>query len=101
MKTKSRNYISDHSNNSQIRVRCSANPQVRVEQRPFQRYHQAPFINYEHHKRQMNQRRDETHQMPRSRVDLRPLVIEEPMGLGCGPVQGYRIVIRGSPEYRF
>jgi hypothetical protein len=38
---------------------------------------------------------------PNAKEDLRPAVIEEPLGLGCGPVQGYRIVVRGSPEYRF
>lgn len=50
----------------------------------------------------MNERKDNRGSYcPLVKEDLRPVVIEEPLGLGCGPIQGYRIVVRGSQEYRF
>jgi len=62
--------------------------------------HVYPIIDLNWQK--MNERKDNLRRdHPNAKADLRPVVIEEPLELGCRPIQGYRIVVRGSPEYRF
>jgi hypothetical protein len=100
MKTQSRNHVSDHASSSQVRVRCSANPQVRVEHRPFQRQIiREPFINYEQHRREISQRTNTPYQKPSAREDLRPLVICAPRLFDCGTIFGYQLIVRGSQKY--
>jgi hypothetical protein len=102
MKTQSRSYVSDHASSSQVRARCSVNPQARVEHRPFQRQIvREPFVNYEQHKREISQRANIPYLAPLSKidVDLRPLVICTPRLFDCGNIFGYQLIVRGSPEY--
>ncbi len=100
MKTQSRNHVSDHASSSQVRARCSSNPQARVEHRPFQRHIiSEPFINYEQQSTEMCQRVNSPYQKPSGREDLRPLVICAPRLFDCGTIFGYQLIVRGSTEY--
>lgn len=100
MKTQSRSHVSDHASSSQVRARCSANPQARVEHRPFQRQViREPFVNYEQQRREMYQRANSPYQKPSGREDLRPLLKVIPACPNFDFMFGTRILIRGSPEY--
>lgn len=100
MKTTPRYQVCQHSDNSQVRARCSADPYGGVEQRPSQRNPiRSPSVNYEQHRREIAHQENRSRYIPQVKIDTRPLLKVIPACPNFDFMFGTRILIRGSPEY--